>query len=134
MFISKSRFILKTCGTTTLLYAIEPLIALVQDFFPGAIVTVSILYMYFMCRRGCISSLPILFIGSVLLPLFISKASSPAGTSQKFRRGGEKLGNYACPTLVITVVLLLEKSCMYMYACVCTLGVFSLPAGLLMHV
>ena len=41
MFISKNRFILKTCGSTTLLYAIEPLISLVQDYLPGATVMVS---------------------------------------------------------------------------------------------
>ncbi|XP_072019339.1 S-adenosylmethionine decarboxylase proenzyme-like [Amphiura filiformis] len=32
MFISKRRFILKTCGTTTLLKAIEPLMKLAKDF------------------------------------------------------------------------------------------------------
>lgn len=30
MFISRFRFILKTCGTTTLLHAVEPIIALVK--------------------------------------------------------------------------------------------------------
>lgn len=31
MFVTKERFILKTCGTTTLLFAIEPLLELVKD-------------------------------------------------------------------------------------------------------
>ena len=40
MYVSANRFILKTCGTTTLLHAIEPLIQLVQTFFPSAVVMV----------------------------------------------------------------------------------------------
>ena len=31
MFVTKRRFILKTCGTTTLLLAIEPLLKLVKE-------------------------------------------------------------------------------------------------------
>ena len=31
MFVSERRFILKTCGTTTLLLAIEPLLKLVKE-------------------------------------------------------------------------------------------------------
>ena len=31
MFVSKNRFILKTCGRTSLLYAVEPLLNLVQN-------------------------------------------------------------------------------------------------------
>ena len=31
MFVTQERFILKTCGTTTLLLAIEPLLELVKD-------------------------------------------------------------------------------------------------------
>lgn len=31
MFVTESRFILKTCGTTTLLFAIEPLLQMVKD-------------------------------------------------------------------------------------------------------
>lgn len=41
MLVSRNRFILKTCGTTTLLYAIKPLMSLVQETFPGTIVMVS---------------------------------------------------------------------------------------------
>ena len=59
MFISENRFILKTCGTTTLLYAIEPLITLVQDFFPRAIVTVNTCTctctVYFTRRHGMVA-------------------------------------------------------------------------------
>lgn len=87
MFISENRFILKTCGTTTLLYAIEPLIALVQDFFPGAVVIVSTQSLQVdmtSYNNIIIITNPLNFIGSVLLPLFISKASSPTGASQKF--------------------------------------------------
>ncbi|XP_013381055.1 S-adenosylmethionine decarboxylase proenzyme isoform X2 [Lingula anatina] len=32
MFISKNRFILKTCGTTTLLYAVQPLLKKVKEY------------------------------------------------------------------------------------------------------
>jgi len=31
MFLSKYRFILKTCGTTTLLHAIKPIMALAKE-------------------------------------------------------------------------------------------------------
>ncbi len=41
MFVSDNRFILKTCGTTTLLYAIKAIIEVVQAWFPGAVVLVS---------------------------------------------------------------------------------------------
>ena len=41
MFISDTRFILKTCGTTTLIYAIKPLLSLVEKHLPGTVVTVS---------------------------------------------------------------------------------------------
>ena len=41
MLVSQNRFILKTCGTIALLYAIKPLMSLVQETFPGAIVMVS---------------------------------------------------------------------------------------------
>lgn len=34
MFVSEKRLILKTCGTTTVLTAIEPLLLLVKKFFP----------------------------------------------------------------------------------------------------
>ena len=50
MFVSKNRFILKTCGTTTLLRAIEPLMQLVLDAYPGTVVMVS-------CHTSCVSSL-----------------------------------------------------------------------------
>lgn len=32
MFVSKRRFILKTCGTTLLLQALEPLLELAKEF------------------------------------------------------------------------------------------------------
>lgn len=38
--MSEKRFILKTCGTTSLFHAIEPLIQLVQAIFPSAVVMV----------------------------------------------------------------------------------------------
>ena len=40
MLVSRNRFILKTCGTTTLLHAIKPLMSLVQEIYPGATVMV----------------------------------------------------------------------------------------------
>lgn len=38
LYVSEKRFILKTCGTTSLFHAIEPLILLVQTIFPEAVV------------------------------------------------------------------------------------------------
>ena len=40
MLVSRNRFILKTCGTTTLLHAIKPLMSLVQEIYPGTTVMV----------------------------------------------------------------------------------------------
>ena len=40
MFVSTNRCIIKTCGTTTLLLAVKPLIELVQTSIPGAVVQV----------------------------------------------------------------------------------------------
>jgi S-adenosylmethionine decarboxylase len=31
MFVTKDRFILKTCGSTTLLYCVQPLLKLVRE-------------------------------------------------------------------------------------------------------
>ncbi len=42
MFVSSNRFILKTCGTTTLLYAIKPVMELIKEWFPGAVVMVPV--------------------------------------------------------------------------------------------
>ena len=44
MFVSERRFILKTCGTTTLLLAIEPLLKLVKEECGLDSVAVCILY------------------------------------------------------------------------------------------
>ena len=41
MFISDTRFILKTCGTTTLMNSVKPLFSLVEKYLPGTVVTVS---------------------------------------------------------------------------------------------
>lgn len=38
LLISRQRFILKTCGNTTLLSAIPPLISLVDKYFPGSLI------------------------------------------------------------------------------------------------
>lgn len=35
LFVSSNRFVLKTCGNTTLLHAVKPLFEMVDDFFPG---------------------------------------------------------------------------------------------------
>ena len=42
LLVSSRRFILKTCGNTTLLSAIPPLILLVNKYYPGAGVMVTI--------------------------------------------------------------------------------------------
>ena len=40
LYVSENRFLLKTCGTTALFRAIEPLMSLVQSYFPSSTVVV----------------------------------------------------------------------------------------------
>ena len=40
MYITNARFILKTCGTTTLMHAVKPLLSLVESHLPGTVVSV----------------------------------------------------------------------------------------------
>ena len=70
MFISENRFILKTCGTTTLLHAVKPLLELVREIFPRAVVMVMVvmgLVMWLSSMVFKVISLPCVSIGYLLL-------------------------------------------------------------------
>ena len=81
MFISKNRFILKTCGTTSLLYTVKPLLATVKEFYPES--EVKVMYCYEGGRRyfNCV----LYFIGLLLFSFSFHEARSPDSSSSQLQ-------------------------------------------------
>ena len=78
MFISKNRFILKTCGTTSLLYTVKPLLATVKEFYPES--EVKVMHCYKRRRRYFNSCF---ILGLLLFAFSFHEARSPDSSSSQ---------------------------------------------------